>query len=107
MVDSSIVSYLIGGGGAAGLALVLILTGVLVPKPYHQRVVDETERLQQANDTLARANEQLREANNQLASSGQLTNQVMTALLTLAAGRQNTLPATAGPDPAGQPGKAP
>jgi hypothetical protein len=106
-VDSSLIDYLLGSGGAAGLALLLILTGVLVPKPYHKRLEEEIEQLKQANDTLAKANEQLRESNNQLASSGQLTNQVMTALVSLAAGQRTAVPLPAAPDTTGQPGKVP
>ena len=95
-MDSSLVTALLGSGGAAGVALVLILIGVLVPRPYHQRVLDENEKLTQANDQLAAANAQLREANQNLTSSGQLTNQVVTALLGIAAERRgagSSLPA--------------
>ena len=84
-MDPSLVTALLGSGGAAGVALVLILLGILVPRPYHQRVLDENEKLTRANDVLAAANAQLREANNNLTASGQLTNQVVTALLEIAA----------------------
>jgi hypothetical protein len=107
VVDSSVVNYLLGGGGTAALTLVLILTGVLVTKKEHDRVTEENDRLQKANDALIRSNEQLREANIQLGSSGQLTNQVMTALVTLAADRQAALLPPAGTGSPGQPGKTP
>lgn len=89
-MDSSLVTALLGSGGAAGVALVLILLGVLVPSTYHKRVIEENEKLAQANDVLAAANAQLREANSNLTSSGQLTNQVVTALLDIAAQNRGT-----------------
>jgi len=104
-VDPEIVHYLLGAGGAAGLALLLILIGQLVPQRYHKKALEENERLQGVNDSLVKANEQLREANTQLASSGQLTNQVLTVLVSLAQGRQAALPGTDGADIPGHPGK--
>ena len=99
-MDSSLVTALLGSGGAAGVALILILLGILVPRPYHQRVLEENEKLTQANDVLAAANAQLREANSNLTSSGQLTNQVVTALLEIAAEHRSPasgLPPAKGP----------
>lgn len=101
-MDSSLVTALLGSGGAAGVALVLILLGILVPHPYHKRVIEENEKLAQANDQLSAANAQLREANSNLTSSGQLTNQVVTALLDIAAAnRGQGAPAGLPPAPKG------
>lgn len=83
-METHIIDYLLGGGGAAGLALGLILIGQLITKREHQRVLDDNARLQQANDVLTQANLQLREINANLSSSGQLTNQVVTGLLSIA-----------------------
>lgn len=77
-------AYLLGSGGAAGLTLILIMAGQLVPRTYHKRILAENTRLQQANDILTAANSQLRDANASLSSSGQLTNQVVTALAQIA-----------------------
>lgn len=82
-MDSTIVSYLIGGGGAAGLALLLILLGVLVPKPYHDRALDQARRLQDANDVLSGALANAQQLNDRLATSGDLTNRLVTALITV------------------------
>jgi|SRR5215472_14220392 len=105
-MDPQLVQYFIGPAGAAGLTLLLVLLGQLVPKRYHQKALEENKRLQDANDALAAANEQLRQANNQLSSSGQLINQVMTILAGLAAGRQAVLPVQAPPGNQEPPGKA-
>jgi hypothetical protein len=93
-VDSSWVTYLLGPAGAAGLCLLFIMTGFLVPRNYHKRILDENEKLRQANDALAEANALLRDTNKDLAASGQLTNQVFTALLGIATAKQDSQPRT-------------
>ena len=90
-MDSHIIDYLLGSGGAAGLTLLLILLGQLVTRKEHQRVIDDNEKLQHANDVLIQANTQLREINQNLSSSGNLTNQVVMALLPIAEANRRAL----------------
>lgn len=83
-MSTEIVAYLLGPAGAAGLTLLLILTGVLVLGRDHKKVLRQVEKLQEANDIQAKSIEQLQEVNRTLSSSGQLTNQVITAMMEIA-----------------------
>lgn len=82
-MDSSLISVL-ANLGAGGIVVVLIILGYLIPKPAYARLEKENEKLQVANDILGEANATLRTTNNNLSSSGQLTNQVVQALMTIA-----------------------
>ena len=96
-MDSTLIGYILGPAGAAGLTLLLILLGVLVPKPYHERILQQNAKLQAANDTLTAALADEREQNARLASSGQLTNQLVNALIQVAHERGAAIPLPPGP----------
>lgn len=87
-MDASIVEYLLGPAGAAGLTLLLVLTRRLITRQEHERVLQQVEALQITNADLMKANADLRETNRSLTSSGQLVNDVMTTLVTLATQHQ-------------------
>lgn len=79
--------YLTGAGGAI-FALVtgisLIISGVLVTRREHQRVLDENQKLREANETLRETARMAQEQNMQLANSAQVTIQLMKVLDTIA-----------------------
>lgn len=87
-MDAGLVEYLLSAV-PAGLTLLLVLSRRLITKQEHDRALRQIEKLQKTADSLTDANATLREANRNLASSGHLTNEVMTALLTLASQRSS------------------
>lgn len=80
-MDSTIIAYLIGPGGAIGVTLLLIMLGYLVPKPYHTRVLKQAHKLQDANDTLLETVRSAQQLNDRLSTSGELINRLVTALI--------------------------
>jgi hypothetical protein len=87
---AALLPYFTGAGGAVAVLVagfVLIQTGKLVPDRYHQQIVDEADKLRQANDTLRETLRMAQEQNAQLTSSTQLTVQVMNILERIAADR--------------------
>ena len=99
-LDSSIAGYLIGAGGSAGLALLLVLLKQLIPGYYHNKVVEQFELLQAAYDKQTTALSEERALNARLVSSGELNNRLVTALINIANERRE-LPAIAHPPPEG------
>ncbi len=99
-MDSSLATALISNAGIAGIVIVLILLGQLVPRAYYQRILAEADRLRQANDTLTAANIQLRESNTALTSSTALTNQALTTMRDIATAQRALAPV---PDPVPSP----
>jgi hypothetical protein len=108
-LDSALSQYVLSYGGAAGLTLLLVLIGFLVPKRYHDREVaqeqEKTKQEEEKNRLLMSANERLqaaldieRDTNKQLQSSGQLVNHLVNTLTVIAnehrsgarAGREET-----------------
>lgn len=91
-LDTTLIHYVLSYGGAAGLCLILVLLGLLVPKRYHDRELnterEKVEQLTAANQRLQAALDIERETNGRLASSGQLTNQLVGALIDLAQARR-------------------
>lgn len=95
MNPADVLPYLTGAGGAlfaltAGIAL--IITGILVPKAYHQRVLDENEKLREAAETLRETARMAQEQNMQLANSAQVTIQLMHVLDSIARERSGREP---------------
>lgn len=79
-MDSGVITLLSGGAGAIGVlvgVLILIVTGVLVPKPY---VTKYEERIQ----LLERALESEKKINDELAAASALNNQMIGALRQIA-----------------------
>lgn len=92
MPDSGIVNFLLGSGGTAGLTLILILTGLLVPVTFYKRVLDQNAKLQEANDVLRRALDEERAQKSRLLDSNGLTNQLVSALIHQTTGRAPVAP---------------
>lgn len=94
-MDSAIVHYMLSYGGAAGLCLLLIMLGLLIPKNAHDRELkaeqDKNHKLSEANERLQAALDIERETNERLANSGQLTNQLVSALIGLANERREAV----------------
>jgi cytochrome c-type biogenesis protein CcmH/NrfF len=78
-----ILPYLTGAGGALfalALGITLIITGVLVPRAYHQRLQEENQKLRETAETLRETVRMAQEQNMQLANSAQVTIQLMKVL---------------------------
>jgi hypothetical protein len=76
-VDSALTTVLLNLG-AGFVVVVLIIFGLLVPRPTFQRLLDENEKLKEA---LALE----RQRSNDAAAAGSVANQLVGALVTLAA----------------------
>lgn len=94
-MDSAISQYVLSYGGAAGLCLLLIMLGLLIPKAFHDRELaagqreltmerQKSQKLQETVDRLQAALDIERGTNERLTSSGQLTNQLVGALIRIA-----------------------
>lgn len=79
-MDSALIT-LLANAGTAGIVIILILLGLLVPKRYHDRALRDARRLQAANDVLAEALAHAQGLNDRLATSGDLTNKLVSALI--------------------------
>ena len=101
-----ILPYLTGAGGAL-FALItgisLIISGVLVTRREHQRVLDENQKLRETAETLRETVRMSQEQNMQLANSAQVTIQLMKVLDAIARERNPGQP----PGPPALPGGPP
>lgn len=83
MNPADILPYLTGAGGALfalALGITLIISGVLVPRAYHQRILEENQKLRETAETLRETVRMAQEQNMQLANSAQVTIQLMKVL---------------------------
>jgi hypothetical protein len=93
--------WITGGGGAIVVMAVgwwLLLSEKIVTGSEHKRVLEQNEKLEQANDALRASNSSNEQQVRQLLSGSQLTNQLVTALIGIAGHAPVTtpLPETAG-----------
>ena len=82
--------YITGSGGALvvlAVMLSLILSGVLRPQREVAKLEAENDQLRRANDKLAFALDTERKTLNETASAGQVTNQLIAALTSVATGK--------------------
>ena len=89
-VIGGLLPYFTGAGGALAVLIVgfiLIQTGKLVPDRYHSQVLNEAEKLREANETLRETLRMSQDQNTQLTNSTQLTVQLMNVLERFAAER--------------------
>jgi hypothetical protein len=78
---------LTGGGGAIvalTLGYVLLLTGKLVTGREHDRLLEDYQKVTQANDTLTSSLQACRDNNAQLLNSSQLTTRLLDTLAVMA-----------------------
>lgn len=89
-MDSALIA-LLANGGVAGVVLVLVLTGQLVPGWLYRRVENEADLLREGRDID-------RQRASEASSTAGVTNQLIGALTNLATERRN--PARETPSPA-------
>jgi hypothetical protein len=92
LMDSALIT-LLANAGVAGVVIVLIVAGILVPKPYYTRLEEENKLLREGRDID-------RQRASEAASTAGVTNQLIGALTNLATERhaQNTGETSGSPD---------
>ena len=82
-MDSALISVL-SNLGTGGVVIILLVLGYIVPKPAHTQVLQESARKDEVIEKLQEALALERQRSNDAAQAGQVTNQLIGALTTLA-----------------------
>ena|SRR5215475_6544789 len=90
-MDSAILTVLVNAG-TAGVVILLIIFGYLIPKWAYKKLEEQNKALREENNHLQEALNTERAAANDVAKAGQVTNQLISVLADIATERRHALP---------------